>query len=105
MTTSGRGFRAGTRRKLASAKRKKFKVEPFLQVFKPGQRVVIRHDPSSHGGMPHIRYKGKVGVIRDTRGSAYVLDLKIGRKERELIVNPEHLTLLAGSPPARAGSR
>jgi large subunit ribosomal protein L21e len=91
MTTFGKGMRAGTRRKLAREKRKKFKAEPFLQDFKPGQRVVIRQDPSSHGGMPHVRYKGRVGVVRARRGSAYVLGLRVGKKEREIIARPEHL--------------
>ena len=91
MTTFGKGLRAGTRRKLASAKRKKFKAEPFLQEFRPGQSVVIKQDPSSHGGMPHIRYKGKVGIVKARRGSAYVLGLKMGKKEKNIIARPEHL--------------
>jgi large subunit ribosomal protein L21e len=91
MTTFGKGLRAGTRRKLASSKRKKFKAEPFLQGFNPGQSVVIKQDPSSHGGMPHIRYKGRVGIVKARRGSAYLLNLKVGGKERSIIAGPEHL--------------
>jgi large subunit ribosomal protein L21e len=91
MTTFGKGLRSRTRRKLAGAKRKKFKVEPFMQEFKPGQSVVIKQDPSSQGGMPHPRYKGKVGVVKAKRGSAYILAMKAGKKEREIIAKPEHL--------------
>ena len=91
MTTSGRGPRSGTRRKLSASKRKKFKVEPFLQEFKAGEKVVIKQDPSSHGGMPHIRFRGKVCEVRSRRGSAYVLCLRVGRSEREIIAGPEHL--------------
>lgn len=91
MTTSGKGTRSRTRSKLSGEKRKKFKVEPFLQEFMEGQRVAVKQDPSSHGGMPHIRYKGRVGVIKSRRGSAYVLTMKVGRKVKELITRPEHL--------------
>jgi large subunit ribosomal protein L21e len=91
MTTFGKGPRSGTRRKLARAKRKKFKVETLLQEFREGQRVAIKHDPSSHGGMPHIRFKGRIGIVKARRGSAYVLGLKVGKKEKEVIARPEHL--------------
>jgi large subunit ribosomal protein L21e len=91
MTTSGRGMRSRTRRKLASVKRKKFKVEPLLQEFREGERVAIRQDPSSHGGMPHTRYKGRIGTVVSKRGSAYIVGMKIGKKEKELIARPEHL--------------
>jgi large subunit ribosomal protein L21e len=91
MTTFGKGFRSGTRRKLAAAKRKKFKVEPFLQEFRTGQSVVIKQDPSSQGGMPHTRYKGKVATVKSRQGSAYTLCIRVGKKEKELIVRPEHL--------------
>lgn len=91
MTTSGKGPRSGTRRKLAASKRKKFKVEPFLQEFRKGQKVVIKQDPSSHDGMPHIRFRGKVCEVKSRRGSAYVLGLRVGKTEREIISGPEHL--------------
>jgi large subunit ribosomal protein L21e len=91
MTTSGKGFRSGTRSKLKAAKRGKFKVEPFLREFPDGQRVAVKQDPSSHGGMPHTRYKGRIGVIRGKRGSAYIIDMKVGKKVKEIIAKPEHL--------------
>jgi len=91
MTTFGKGSRSRTRRRLAAGKRSKFKVEKFLQEFREGERVVIRHDPSSQGGMPHIRFKGKVCVVRSRRGSAYVLGLRVGKADKEIIASPEHL--------------
>jgi large subunit ribosomal protein L21e len=94
MTTFGKGYRAGTRRKLAAPKRKKFKVEPLIQKFEEGERVVIKQDPSSHGGMPHIRFRGKVCTVKSKRGSAYVLSLRLGKKEKEIIAGPEHLKLI-----------
>ena len=94
MTTSGKGFRSGTRRKLAAGKRSKFKVETHLQEFGEGDRVAIKQDPSSQRGMPHTRYMGKVGIVMSRRGSAYVLGIRAGKKEKEIIANPEHLKLI-----------
>lgn len=94
MTTSGKGFRSGTRKKLSSGKRSKFTVEPFLREFEDGQRVAIKQDPSSHGGMPHTRYKGRIGVIKGKRGSAYVVSMRIGKKDKEIITKPEHLKVI-----------
>jgi large subunit ribosomal protein L21e len=91
MTTSGKGSRSKTRSRLAGAKRKKFKVEPFLQDFSEGQKVAVKQDPSSHGGMPHIRFKGRVATVKSRRGEAYVLSVKVGRTVREIIARPEHL--------------
>jgi large subunit ribosomal protein L21e len=95
MKSSG-GFRSGTRRKLASEKRAKFKVEKYMQEFKSDQKVVIKQDPSSHSGMPHPRFKGVTGVVKEKRGSAYVITVKTGKKEKEIIAKPEHLKRLSG---------
>ena len=95
MKSSG-GFRTGTRRKLASGKRAKFKVEKRMQEFRPDQRVVIRQDPSSHSGMPHPRFRGVTGVVREKRGSAYIVVVRSGNKVKEIIANPEHLKGIQG---------
>jgi large subunit ribosomal protein L21e len=91
MTTFGKGSRSRTRHKLKAEKRHKFTVESRIQNFKEGQKVSIKQDPSSHGGMPHVRYKGRVAVVKSKRGSAYVLNLRVGSKDKELIAKPEHL--------------
>jgi len=91
MTTFGKGSRSRTRHKLKGEKRHKFTVEAHIQDFKVGQKVSIKQDPSSQGGMPHVRYKGRVAVVKSRRGSAYILNLTIGNKDKELIAKPEHL--------------
>jgi large subunit ribosomal protein L21e len=91
MSRSGRGFRTGTRRKLKKAHRDKFTVERYLKQFEPNQAVMIDIDPSSTKNMPHYRYKGKVGKIVRKRGRAYVVSVKLGNKEKTLMLLPEHL--------------
>ena len=91
MSTSGRGFRTGTRRKLKKGLRSKFTVEKFLRKFEKNESVLIAIDPSSQNGMPHIRYKGLVGKVKGTRGESYIVGVRSGNKPVELIVRPEHL--------------
>ncbi len=91
MATSGKGFRSGTRSKLRKEKRSKFTVEKFMKELKEGQRVVIRQDSSSHGGMPHRRFLGKIGTIEGKRGRAYIVGVKIGNMKRQVLSKPEHL--------------
>ena len=91
MSRSGRGFRAGTRRKFKKPRREKFTVEKFLKEFQPNQKVLIHTDPSSPKNMPHYRYKGKVGVVKRKRGQSYIISVKLGDKEKTLMLRPEHL--------------
>lgn len=93
MGQSGKGFRSGTRSMLKKQHGKKFTVDKFMQEFKEGQRVAVVQDPSSHGGMPHRRYKGKIGVVKAKRGRSYVVDVKLGNKPKQVIAKPEHLKL------------
>jgi large subunit ribosomal protein L21e len=41
--------------------------------------------------MPHPRYRGRTGRIAATRGKAYVVLVKDGRMEKELVIPPVHL--------------
>ncbi|NIM45647.1 MAG: 50S ribosomal protein L21e, partial [Nitrososphaeria archaeon] len=61
--------------------------------YKPGEKVVIKIDPSVHKGMPHRRYQGRVGVIASKRGRAYEVHVTQGDSVKEIIVRPEHLRL------------
>jgi large subunit ribosomal protein L21e len=63
----------------------------LLHLYKLGDKTVIKIDPSVHKGMPHARYQGKVGIIQEKRGSAYIIHLNENHKKRILIVRPEHL--------------
>jgi large subunit ribosomal protein L21e len=53
--------------------------------------VMIDVEPSSPKNIPHYRYKGKVGVVVRKRGQAYVVSVKLGNKEKTLMLRPEHL--------------
>ena len=86
-----KGPRSSTRRKLSKKFGEKFTITPYMQDFKPNDRVIIKIDPSSQKGMPHHRFKGLVAEVREKRGDAFVLDVKIGNATKTVIARPEHL--------------
>ena len=94
MVRKNKGFHRRTRSKLKKGLRDKFKVTVFVKKFDIGQRVVIDHLPYSLKGMPHPRFKGRVGVITGKRGSSYILSIKDGKKEKSIISRPEHLRVV-----------
>ena len=59
-----------------------------------GSRVTIIIDPTVHKGQPHHRYQGRVGLIREKRGRAYVVEIKDGGKIKKVVSGPEHLRVV-----------
>jgi large subunit ribosomal protein L21e len=88
-----KGYRAGTRHLLKKKPRErgKLNLSSLLYQYKPGNRVVIKIDPSVHNGMPHKRYHGRVGTIIEKRGRSYIVSVTQGNAVKEIIVRPEHL--------------
>ncbi len=67
----------------------------LLHEYEEGEKVVVKIDSAVHKGMPHPRYQGRVGVVAEKRGRAYVVKMAEGGKIRDLIILPEHITPLA----------
>ncbi|HDD70152.1 MAG TPA: 50S ribosomal protein L21e [Candidatus Bathyarchaeota archaeon] len=88
-----KGYRTRTRRLLKKKPRErgKIKISKLLHEYQPGNRVVIKIDPSVHKGMPHKRYHGKIGTVVGKRGRSYVISVTQGDATKEIIVRPEHL--------------
>ena len=97
MVKSSRGLRSGTRRKLRKGFGTKFTVTPYLKRLAENERVIVRQNPSSHKGMPHIRFRGSSGVVLGKRGDAYLVEVKIGNKKKTIISRPEHLVPVRGA--------
>jgi large subunit ribosomal protein L21e len=96
MVRSSKGLRAGTRRKLSKEFRGKFTVTPYLRKLNQDDKVVIKQNPSSHKGMPHIRFKGLTGIVKGKRGNSYIVEVKVGSKIKTIMSRPEHLKPVAG---------
>ncbi len=88
-----KGYRAGTRHLLEKEPRTKGKIRlsKLLREYQPGNRVVVKIDPSTQRGMPHRRFHGKAGTIVTKQGRSYVVSVSQGDEMREIIVRPEHL--------------
>lgn len=79
-----KGFRRKTRKLLTIDKPRG--LSRLLEDYKPGDRVVIDIDPSQHKGMPHRRYQGKVGVVKEVRRRSLVVEINVGRRKTKLII-------------------
>ncbi len=91
--TKSKGYRAKTRSILRRKPRERGKtnLSKILHKYKSGEKALIKLDPSTHKGMPHRRFHGKIGVIMNKRGRAYVMSVTQGKAVKEIIVRPEHL--------------
>lgn len=56
-----------------------------------GQKVAILPHPRYPSGMPHPKYKGKVGFIIGKRGGAYEIEIRDGEKLKTIIATCEHI--------------
>jgi len=93
MGRKSKGYRAKTRSLMRRKPREKGKsgLSKILYEYKPGEKVVIKINPGIHKGMPHRRYHGRVGVITDKKGRAYIINVTEGDATKEIIARPEHL--------------
>ncbi len=93
MPRKSKGYRRKTRALLRKKARNRGKIglSKILQEYKPGQKVVVKINPSVHKGMPHRRYHGRIGIIANKKGRAYVVNVTQGKAVKEIIVRPEHL--------------
>ena len=94
MVKAPRGYRNRTRKVLRKHVRERGAIPPLSLImieYKPGNKVYIKPNPAIHEGMPHRRYVGKVGTVIGKRGRAYIVEVYLGNKRKELIVLPEHL--------------
>jgi len=87
------GFRRKTRHKLSKPLREKGKIslKRYFQKFKPGDKVVLKSEPSIHKGMYHPRFHGKSGIVKQKKGICYKVLIKDNKKEKILVVHPVHL--------------
>jgi large subunit ribosomal protein L21e len=88
-----KGYRAKTRALLKRKPREggKTGLSKILREYTSGEKVVIKLDPSVHKGMPHRRYHGRIGVIAEKKGRAYIVNVTQGDATKQIIVRPEHL--------------
>ncbi len=93
MVKRSKGLRSKSRHILRKKPRDRgtISITRALQQFEEGDIVNIVIDPSIHKGMPHIRFHGKTGKIKGKQGESYIVGISDGKKNKSLIIKPEHL--------------
>ena len=90
------GMRNKTRKSISVSKRNrgKLKISDVLKDLKDGSKVLITPNASNQVAIPHRRYFGTVGTVKNKLGSCYNVSVKAGNKLKHLIVSPSHLRLV-----------
>jgi large subunit ribosomal protein L21e len=89
------GYRRRTRSLLRSSEKRG--LTSLLREYEPNDRVVIKIDPAQVKGMPHRRFNGLVGVVKEVDRRVVTLDVPVGDKVKTLIARKEHIVPLEAS--------
>jgi len=94
-----KGYYTGTRSLLRKPTREKGKphIGKLLQEYAIGSEVIIKMDSSVQKSMPHKRFHGKIGKIKEKRGRGYVISVPQGEAVKDIIVRAEHMEPYTGS--------
>jgi len=79
-----------SKRTRKTKRKKKTTVTETVRKFKVGDKVVFKPTATTRG-RPHLRYKNRHGIIREQRGTSYVVEIKDGGKTKQLISRAIHL--------------
>jgi len=66
-------------------------VSFMLREYSVGDRALVIIDPRQHKGLPHRRYHGKVGTVKEVGRRSIILDVKLGEKTKTLITRFDHI--------------
>lgn len=71
-------------------------MSSILREYSPNDRVVIKIDPAQVKGMPHRRFNGLVGVVKDVGTRVLTIEVPVGEKMKVVIARKEHVSPLVG---------
>ena len=86
------GYRRRTRSLLK--KRSSRGLSHIRADYSPQQKVVIKIDSTQVKGIPHRRFNGLVGFVRETGRRAVTIDVIVGDKVKTVIARKEHIAPL-----------
>jgi large subunit ribosomal protein L21e len=66
-------------------------VSFLLRDYRVGDKVLVIIDPSQHKGLPHRRYHGKVGTVKEVGRRTVKLAVNLGKKTKTLITRLDHI--------------
>jgi large subunit ribosomal protein L21e len=83
------GYRRRTRSLLRARSRKG--LGSLLAEYAPEDKVVIKIDPAQVKGMPHRRFNGLVGTVKEVGRRAVTVEVPVGNKTKTLVARKEHV--------------
>ena len=66
-------------------------VSFMLREYHVGDSALVIIDPRQHKSLPHRRYHGKVGIVKNVGRRVVTLDVKLGDKTKTLITRLDHI--------------
>ncbi len=95
MTKRSHGLFVGRTRHLARHHMpSKLSITKLIKNFNIGDKVAIV-PKGNFRDIPHPRYRGRVGTVKEKRGSAYVVEVWVSKStKRSIIVPQRHLEKL-----------
>ena len=90
--TRSKGYRRRTRSLLK--KGGSHGLSKILREYNPEQKVVIKIDSTQVKGMPHRRFNGLVGTVKEIGRRVLTVDVAVGNKTKTVITRKEHVAPL-----------
>jgi large subunit ribosomal protein L21e len=66
-------------------------ISYLLINYKVGDKVIVSIDPREHNTMPHRRYQGKIGIIKEIGKRIIKVSVTLGNKEKILQTKRNHI--------------
>ncbi len=71
-------------------------LSSILREYSPNDKVVIKIDPAQVKGMPHRRFNGLVGVVKEVGRRVLTIEVPVGETAKTVIARKEHIVPLEG---------
>ena len=66
----------------------------ILRDYSIDQKVVIKIDSTQVKGMPHRRFNGLVGTVKEVGTRVLIIDVPVGHKVKTVIARKDHISPL-----------
>jgi large subunit ribosomal protein L21e len=66
-------------------------ISYLLINYQVGDKVIVSIDPREHNTMPHRRYQGKIGIIKEIGKRIIKVSVTLGNKEKLLQTKRNHI--------------
>jgi len=70
----------------------------LLRDYSVDQRVVIKIDSTQVKGMPHRRFNGLVGTVREVGRRTLTIEVPVGDKVKTVVARKDHISPLMEAP-------